>query len=260
MDGVVNLQFIQMLMAYVFVVILLAIVKVKGINREKEILLATFRMTIQLVITGYVLVYLFNNVNIVYTMVVIAFMEAFAIFNTFKRLKIRTSKNMKRVITIAMIFGTISSLLFFIIAVIQIRPWYDPRYFISIAGMILGNSLTGLCLAITRLTSGMNLERDSIECSLMLGATSKMACKHIVNDAFDSAILPTVNSMLGMGIVFLPGMMTGQILSGTSPVTAIKYQIAIMLAVLGSVTLTTIIAVQLGYKTFFNEDEQLNIE
>jgi putative ABC transport system permease protein len=78
-----------------------------------------------------------------------------------------------------------------------------------------------------------------------------------VDGAFDSAILPTINSMVGMGIVFLPGMMTGQILSGTSPVTAIEYQIAIMLGILGSVALTVILFVQMGYKTFFNERDQL---
>ena len=92
----------------------------------------------------------------------------------------------------------------------------------------------------------------------MLGATPKMAAKQIVDNAFDSAILPTINSMVGMGIVFLPGMMTGQILSGTSPVTAINYQIAIMLGVLGSVSLTVILFVQLGYKTFFNDQDQLH--
>jgi putative ABC transport system permease protein len=78
-----------------------------------------------------------------------------------------------------------------------------------------------------------------------------------VDSAFDSAILPTINSMVGMGIVFLPGMMTGQILSGISPVTAIEYQIAIMLGILGSVAFTVILFLQLGYKTFFNKKAQL---
>jgi len=104
----------------------------------------------------------------------------------------------------------------------------------------------------------MTNQKNLIETALMLGATSKMATKEIVNSAFDSAILPTINSMVGMGIVFLPGMMTGQILSGTSPVTAIEYQIAVMLGIVGSVALTVMLFVQLGYKTFFNEQHQLN--
>ena len=103
----------------------------------------------------------------------------------------------------------------------------------------------------------MQTQKDLVEGALMLGATPKMASKRIVDNAFDSAILPSINSMVGMGSVFLPGMMTGQILSGVSPVTAIEYQIAIMLGIVGSVALTVIIFVHLGYKTFFNEQCQL---
>ena len=79
----------------------------------------------------------------------------------------------------------------------------------------------------------------------------------VVNNAFDSAILPTMNNMLTMGIVSLPGMMTGQILSGTFPLTAIKYQIGIMLAILGSTGLATVLFVTLGYRTFFTKDNRL---
>ena len=122
--------------------------------------------------------------------------------------------------------------------------------------MLVGNSMTGITLGVNRLVDGMSTQKHLVEGALMLGATPKMAAKHIVDDAFDSAILPTINSMLGMGIVFLPGMMTGQILSGASPVDAISYQIAIMLGILGSVSLTVILFVQLGCKTFFNEQKQ----
>ncbi|SET78325.1 TIGR00245 family protein [Natronincola peptidivorans] len=119
--------------------------------------------------------------------------------------------------------------------------------------------MTGISLGVTRLVDGMYSERHLIESALMLGAKPKMAAKQIVDNAFDAAILPSINSMVGMGIVFLPGMMTGQILSGVSPVTAIEYQIAIMLGILGSVALTVILFVQLGYKTFFNDESQLMI-
>ena len=119
--------------------------------------------------------------------------------------------------------------------------------------------MTGIALGVTRLVDGMHSEKHLIESALMLGATPKMTAKQIVDNAFDSAILPTINSMVGMGIVFLPGMMTGQILSGISPMTAIEYQIAIMLGILGSVALTVIVFVQLGYKTFFNKENQLEI-
>uniref|UniRef100_UPI0031593ACC ABC transporter permease n=1 Tax=Caloramator sp. Dgby_cultured_2 TaxID=3029174 RepID=UPI0031593ACC len=159
-----------------------------------------------------------------------------------------------------MVIGSLLSLLYFLFIIIRISPWYDPRYFIPIAGMLIGNSMTGVALGVNRLVDDIKKRKDEIEMALMLGATPKMAVKEIIDNTFDSAILPTINSMVGMGIVFLPGMMTGQILSGTSPLTAIKYQIAIMLGILGCVAITVIMFLQLGYKTYFNEEAQLIID
>ncbi|MBU5270446.1 ABC transporter permease [Clostridium cochlearium] len=259
MDGVINLQMWQMASAYIFILILLFIVKKRGIPREKEILISTFRMTIQLILTGYILIYIFDNASPVFTILVICIMETFAIYNIFNRSTIKLSKSLKKAICISMIFGTLTSLFYFLFIVIGISPWYNPRYFIPIAGMLIGNSMTGISLGVSRLIDSMNSQKHLVESALMLGATPKMASKQIVDNAFDTAILPTINSMVGMGIVFLPGMMTGQILSGTSPVTAIGYQVAIMLGVLGSVSLSVILFVNLGYKTFFNEENQLII-
>lgn len=259
MDKVIDLQIWQMAAAYVFIVILLIIVRLRGISREKEIIISSIRMTFQLILTGYILVYLFDNSNPFLTVSIITIMEIFAVYNIIKRVKVKLSSKLKKIIAFSMITGTTSSLLFFIFVVIQLTPWYDPRYFVPIAGMLIGNSMTGISLGVNRLSDGMTQQKHLIESALMLGATPKMASKEVVNNAFDSAILPTINSMVGMGIVFLPGMMTGQILSGTSPVTAIEYQIAIMLGILGSVALSVILFVQLGYKTFFNSQSQLEV-
>ncbi len=260
MNQVIELQFWQMAAAYLFIILLLFIVKIRGIHREKEILVSTFRMTIQLILTGYILAYLFEKPNPFYTIIVITLMEVFAVYNVIKRLKTKLSRQLEKVVILSMLTGTLLSLFFFIFVVINLTPWYDPRYFIPIAGMLIGNAMTGISLGMTRLIDGMYAKRHQIESALMLGAYPKTACKEIVDNAFDSAILPTINSMVGMGIVFLPGMMTGQILSGTSPVTAIEYQIAIMLGILGSVALTVILFVQFGYKTFFNKEAQLVFE
>lgn len=260
MDGIINLNLTQMAAAYVFVVIVLLMVKIRGISREKEILISTIRMTLQLILTGYILVYVFDNISPIFTVLIIIIMEVFAIHNIYKRTKLNLSLKIKRIIALSMIFGTLSSLLYFLFIVIKVTPWYNPRYFIPIAGMIIGNSMTGISLGVGRLVNGIYTNKHLIESALMLGATPKMASKEIVDNAFDSAILPTINSMVGMGIVFLPGMMTGQILSGTSPVNAIEYQIAIMLGILGSVSLTVFLFVNLGYRTFFNDQNQLVFE
>lgn len=256
---VIELQLWQLAAAYIFVLLLLAIVRSKGIPREREIFIATVRMTLQLIITGYVLVYLFENIHPLLTVLAVMLMLIFAIANILKRVKVGLSSALKRTIAFSMVAGTLTSLLYFILVVINLVPWYEPRYFIPIAGMIIGNSMTGISLGVTRLVEGMHTQKNLVEAALMLGATPKMASKHIVDNAFDSAIIPTINSMVGMGIVFLPGMMTGQILSGVSPLTAIEYQIAIMLGIVGSVALTVIIFVELSYKTFFNTEQQLEL-
>lgn len=259
MDPNIDLTLIQLATAYIFVVILLFIVRHRGIRREGDILLASIRMTFQLMIIGYVLVYIFDNPSPFYTIIFIVLMEVFAVFNIFKRVKEEISPDLKKIIAISMIIGTLSSMLYFLFIVIRVTPWYNPRYFIPITGMLIGNSMTGISLAVSRLISGMLSHKNQIESALMLGAEPKVAVKGIVDNAFDSAVLPTINSMLGMGIVFLPGMMTGQILAGLSPISAIKYQIAIMLGILGSVSLSVVIFIYLGYKTFFNKDSQLKI-
>jgi putative ABC transport system permease protein len=154
--------------------------------------------------------------------------------------------------------GTLSCLFYFLLVVVRIFPWYNPQYFIPIAGMLIGNSMTGISLGVKSLMEAMTIQRAMVEEALVLGASPQAATKSIINRTFDSAILPTLNSMMGMGIIFLPGMMTGQILSGVSPLTAISYQIAIMLGILGSVSLSVILLLQWGYKTFFNKEDQLN--
>lgn len=260
MNGAIDLSLIQVISAYIFILILLFIVRSRELNREKEIIVATTRMTIQLILTGFVLTYIFKKPNVIITILILIFMEFFAINNILKRSKSNLSRELKNAIIFSMLIGTLFSLLYFLFIVINIKPWFNPQYLIPLAGMIIGNSMTGVNLGINKLIDGITNRRDMIECSLMLGATPKDACKEIIDNSFDSAILPTINSMVGMGIVFLPGMMTGQILSGSLPLIAIKYQIAIMLGILGSVSITVITFLNLGYKTFFNNRMQLKRE
>ncbi|WP_062052198.1 iron export ABC transporter permease subunit FetB [Bacillus sp. JCM 19034] len=257
MNSEMDLMFWQIVSAYLFILLLLLIVKVKGIRREKEIMISTIRMTLQLILVGYLLIYIFENPSPFVTVLIFAIMLSFATLNVFRRTKMEITRSLKKSIIIAMIFGITSSLLYFIFIVLTLAPWYDPQFFIPIAGMIIGNSMTGITLGVNHLLNGMQTQKDQVEAALILGATPKLATNKVINQAFDAALLPTINSMVGMGIVFLPGMMTGQILSGVSPLVAVNYQIAIMLGIVGSVSLSVITFLQLGYKNFFNERSQL---
>lgn len=260
MKDLIQLSYIQVGIAYVFILLVLGYVRWRGIHREKEIIIASVRMTLQLFIVGYVLQYVFENPSPFITILIIAIMEAFAVQRIYKRFRGKLSKNLKKVIAMSMVTGTLTCVIYFLLIVMGIKPWFNPRYFIPIAGMLIGNSMTGISLGINTLIEGMTTRRAMIEEALVLGATPKDASRYVINNAFDSAILPTINSMIGMGIIFLPGMMTGQILGGASPTTAIAYQIAIMLGILGAVALTVMLMIGFGYKTFFNADSQLHEE
>ncbi|ALC81175.1 MULTISPECIES: ABC transporter permease [Bacillus] len=255
-NGVIEIELWRLAAAYLFVVFLVAVVKWRGVKREKLIILATLRMTIQLSLVGYVLAYIFERPNPFVTVIVILCMLAFAVYTIFQQVD-PINKQLKKVIILSMFTGPLVALFYFQFVVIHLEPWYDPRYFITIGGMVIGGAMTGITLAIKRLMEGMKSERRYVEAALMLGATPEKSMKTIVNSAFDSAILPTINSMLGMGIIFLPGMMTGQILSGTSPLLSIQYQIAILLGILGGVSISTFLFLQLAKKAFFNEHKQL---
>ena len=256
-DSVMNLSVLQLAVAYVFVLLLLVIFKARGIRREKQILIASARMTVQLTIMGYILMYVFANPSWWLTLLMVAVMVGFAVYNANRRVKVPMPPALRVLSGLSLTLGFAVTAVIFILGVLQVRPWFNPQYFIPISGMIVGNSMTGLSLGANRLCGDMRDKRAEVENSLMLGATPARACRDIVNAAFDSAILPTMNNMLTIGIVSLPGMMTGQILSGTFPITAIKYQIGIMLAILGSTALSVVLFVTLGYKAFFTRDGML---
>jgi putative ABC transport system permease protein len=259
MSGTIDIQIIQLAFAYIFVLVLLFIVKQKEIGHKGEILLASVRMTIQLIAVGFILEYVFSNQSPVYSILILLIMETFAIYNIFGRVEATISKKLKLIIASSMFLGTSISIFFFVIAVVGLDPWFRADYFIPLSGMLIGNSMTGISLGVNYLINGFRDNKDLVENYLMLGAEPETAVKEISNRAFYNAVLPTINSMMGMGIVFLPGMMTGQILAGASPIIAIKYQIAIMMGILGSVTLTVFFMVNKGAKTFFNSRKQLNL-
>lgn len=255
--NIVDISYFQLALSLVFIILLIIISAVRKIGRQKLIIIASVRMTVQLMAAGYLLTLVFKNPSWYLTIITLIIMLFFAVINIFKRCSNPIGKKLKVIVAGSLIIGSVVTVSFFIFVIINISPWYLPQYFIPIAGMIIGNSMTGILLGLNKMSGDFFEKREIIENSLMLGATAKQASNDIINKSVETSLLPTLNSMLTMGIISLPGMMTGQILSGTLPSVAIKYQIAIMLAILGAITITVIIFVLLGYKTYFNKKDQL---
>ncbi len=188
MKGIIDLTVVQVALAYVFVIIVLIIVRARGIKREKEIIISSIKMTLQLILVGYLLSYIFDDPHALITIGIIIILEVFAVYTIFKRFKGQLSEALKRVIAVSMVVGTLSCLAYFLLVVVRISPWYDPQYFIPIAGMFVGNSMTGISLGVKSLVEGMSVQRAVVEEALVLGATPQDASSSIINSAFDASI------------------------------------------------------------------------
>lgn len=256
-NSVINLSNGQLMMTYLFAIIAMVLTTVNGINRNKDFIIGTIRMTIQLFIAGFILVYIFESSSLVLSSAMIILMEVFAIFNIVNPRKDQLTNGMIGVIALAQVAGTVLTLVFFMLLVIKPDPIYDPQYLIPLGGMIIGNSMTGINLAMDHMLNTLDDSRTNVEGALTLGASPRMAMDKIIQNSFDTAITPTLNSIKNMGIISLPGMMTGQILGGVSPMIAIRYQIAIMTAIMSSVAICVFIFLQLGYRRLFNDQDQL---
>src|SRR5699024_11083490 len=154
-----------------------------------------------------------------------------------KRLKFDLNRKMKQMIALSMAVGVLFSIAYFILVVIGLSPWYKLTYVIPIAGMIIDNLMTGVTLGVNTYMGEWSSGRNLVVDALMLVATPQLATKNIANRAFVSAMMRKIINTVGMGLVFLPGMMSGLILGGASPLVSIDYQNAIMLGVGGAVSL-----------------------
>lgn len=255
MDGIIKLELWQFSLAYILVLIVGLIMKACNINQTKLLLIASIRMTLQLVLAGLILTCIFKNPHPIFTITYVLVMIAFTILRVFKKNK-GLERNFKLVIAISISISGLLVLMFFIFIIVG-ESIFNPQYVIPIAGMIMGNTMTGVSLGVKTFRESLNGQRPKINALMCAGATPKEILLPFVRQGLETAMLPTLNSMVGMGIVSLPGMMTGQILSGTLPTTAILYQIAIILSICTVVTLSCFGSLYGGYKTMFNSKEQI---
>ncbi|MBW9149017.1 iron export ABC transporter permease subunit FetB [Clostridium sp. CM028] len=254
MKGAVQLSIFQFSLIYLLLIIVLIIMKKSKVNQTKLLIVASLRMTVQLVIVGYILQYVFSNPKPIFTIIFLVIMIVFSIDRVIKSKK-DLNQNFKIAIGASLTFSGLFILVFFVTVVVG-KSIFNPQYTIPLAGMIIGNSMTGVNIAIKTFMDDISKEKNKINTLLNLGVEPRDILKPFANNALETALIPTMNSMLGMGIIFLPGMMTGQMLSGTLPTTAIMYQIAIMIAVCTSVCITVFLSLNLGYKSLYNNRKQ----
>jgi len=259
MNGAPDISVLGLLFCLLLLALPLALeVKLRpGIFRQT--LLAAARMVAQLGLVGLFLEYVFESDLAWLTGLWLVAMVMFAAFTVARSSKLRVRKFYPPLL--ASLAATLLFVLFYFNgAVMHLGDLLEAKYAIAIGGMLLGNSLRGCIIGISNFYGGIRAEEGVYRYNLALGATRFEALAPFLRQAFTAALMPTVATMSTLGIVFLPGMMTGQIIGGSGPLLAIKYQIAIMLAIYACIILSVSLSLWLTVKHAFDEYGLLRTE
>lgn len=245
-----DITFAQLLAGYSLLLFPLGFFLWYGVSLIHETLLSILRMTVQLLFVGFYLqvVFQWNNpwVNFFWIAVMVAVADASIVRNCGLRIRLFVFP-----LAAALFAGVLIPLLIFLLVIIRPDPVLDARYVIPIAGMILGNCLRADIVGIKGFYEGIARREKIYLAALSAGATLQEACLSFMREALEAALRPTIATMATIGIVSLPGMMTGVILGGANPMTAIKYQIAIMLAIFSGTAITVVLAIFLTMRRCF---------
>ncbi|WP_078085146.1 ABC transporter permease [Microbulbifer mangrovi] len=227
----------------------------------RSLLVAAARTAIQLALIGLVLETLFaaGSLHWVALMGIVMLLLAGREVVARQRYRLRGGWSFG-IGTLSMFISAFSITVLTLVVIIGPEPWYTPQYAIPLLGMLLGNTMTGVALGLERLTEGARRARGEIEGRLMLGEHWKQASAQLRRDAMRAGLMPTINAMAAAGIVSLPGMMTGQILAGSPPALAVKYQILIMFTITAGTGFGTFAAVALCTRRLFDSRERLRLD
>ncbi|WP_373899372.1 ABC transporter permease [Haloimpatiens sp. FM7315] len=252
MNGGNTLNVSSLVIASSLVLISLLFSYFQKLKLEKDTIVGVIRAIIQLTIVGYLLDYIFGLKNPLFTFCLLIFMIFNASFNAAKR-----GKKIKNGVVISFISIAVGTSITLSILVFSGAIKFRPYEVIPVGGMIISNSMVALGLCYRQLNLDFKNKRQEVETKLSLGADILPSSIEIIRDAIKTGMLPTIDSTKTLGIVSLPGMMTGLILAGTPPVQAIRYQIMVTFMILSTTAISSFMACYLAYSKFFNKRKQL---
>lgn len=256
---IIQLTYDRVLLAALLILINGAVSVALKLGLERRLAVAAVATVVQLLLIGFVLDWIFR-VNRWY--VVLGLMVAMTIIAgsaAIRRTHIRYPGIwLSSIVSVWASSWLMTSLALFVL--VPVEPWYSPQYAIPLLGMILGNTLNGVSLGLDRLGGELAARRPQVETLLALGATRWEAARRPIQEAVRTGLIPILNAMMVVGVVSLPGMMTGQILAGASPLEAVKYQIVIMFLIASGTALGTVSVVLLSYLRLFNSSHQFHYQ
>src|SRR5690554_4969192 len=191
--GVVEMNIAQFALIYLLLLIVLFIMKKSNINQTKLLILASFRMTVQLVLAGLVLTYILENPHPLFTVAYLIAMTSFATIRVLNKNK-ELNKKFKLAIGLSLA-GSGTLIVFFFVQIVVGMDFFNPQYTIPLSGMIFGNAMTGLSLALKSFNENLKAQRSRVESLLYLGVTPKKILLPFVNNALETALVPTMNRM-----------------------------------------------------------------
>ncbi len=244
----------------VLMAIAIILVRWWKIGLEKTLLIGTLRTFVQLSLMGYLLTYIFNQQHWAFMVGMVTIMILVAAWEGYRRQGEQRIPNYFLILSGTLIFTVFVVLCTILKYILHMEPWYYPYAMIPIAGMIIGNALNSSTLTVNRFIGEMNHREKEIEMLLSLGAPPRAAVQEALRESIRAALIPNVNALMTVGLVQLPGVMTGQILSGIDPLVAVRYQIMIMYMWVTTATIANILVVGMVYRRFFTSQWQLKRE
>jgi len=253
----IEIDLVKMLWAVGLMAISICLAFWQKLGIAGSLAIATVRSVVQLAVVGYLLDAVFDLKQPVAVAGVIGLMSLVAA----REAKNRIGKKVAFALPIvfgSILVGTVLILAYITLIVVQPDDSHSPRYLIPISGMVLGNAMNGVSIAAERLTSSITNKANEIETHLCLGATPQQSIDAYRTEAIKAAMIPSINTMMVVGVVTLPGMMTGQILGGVSPLLAVRYQLVILFAITAANLISTLLVTQALSRQFFTPAQQLN--
>lgn len=249
----VDISLGQLVLASLLLVVALGASVALRLGLTRGLAVAATRMVAQLSLVGLVLEWVFTSESALLIVVLAVGMALLAGHAAVRR----TARRYRQIWADALVSVLGASFVVTgaaVVGILRVEPWYDPQYLIPLHGMLLGNALTGISLSLDRFMEGAARERGEVDARLALGATRWEAAQPLVREAVRTGLVPITNSMAVMGVVSLPGMMTGQILAGAPPAEAVRYQILIVFMIAACVALASLGVVGLAYRRLFTAE------
>lgn len=260
-ETVIQLSPMHLSFAAGLVVVLAVLTWRLQLGVSSRILVAALRTVVQLLLLGLVLDYLFEISH----PLLIAALAIVMLLIAGREVMARQQRPFRGwwgygLGTLSMFISSFTIAIFILSLVVMPDPWYSPQYAIPLLGMMLGNTMTGVALTLDYLTRNAWQQRAIIESRLLLGEDWRTAIRQLHRDSVRTGLIPIINAMAAAGIISIPGMMTGQVLAGNTPLTAAKYQIMIMFMITAGTGFATVMASWIGARHLFDNRQRLRLE